>query len=328
MTRSLPAAIAAFEPALPLAVALSGGADSSALLLACARKWPGQVVAIHVHHGLQAAADGFEQHCSALCRQVSVPLIVCRVDARPARGESPEDAARVARYRAIDEAVRHADGAVRCPSVALAQHADDQVETMLLALSRGAGLPGLSAMPARRERAGICYHRPLLDVGAAQIRAWLREQGVTPVQDPMNSDAARVRNRIRMWVLPALEAAFGQFRDTFARSARHAAQAQQLLDAMAQDDLQHGVAGAGHGLSMAALRRLPAARQANVLRYWLRTAHGVSPSDAQLRELQAQVAACATRGHRIRIKVGRGLVVREGDGLDWYNGAPDRTLGG
>lgn len=174
MTRSLPDAVAAFAPELPLAVALSGGADSTALLLACARRWPEQVVAIHVHHGLQPAADDFERHNTALCQNLCVPLFVCRVDAHHAPGQSPEDAARTARYQAIDAAVRGADGSVRFPSVALAQHADDQVETMLLALSRGAGLPGLAAMPARRVRRGVVFHRPLLDVSAASIRAWLQ----------------------------------------------------------------------------------------------------------------------------------------------------------
>lgn len=326
MTRSLPDAIAAFEPVLPLAVALSGGADSTALLLACARKWPGQVLAIHVHHGLQAAASLFEQHCRVLCQRASVPLIVCRVDARHARGESPEDAARVARYRAIDAAVRDADGTLRYPSVALAQHADDQVETMLLALSRGAGLPGLAAMPSMRERAGIAYHRPLLEVAGAQVRSWLQEQGVTHVEDPTNSNEGLTRNRIRARVLPALDYAFAQFRDTFARSARHAAQAQRLLDALAREDLAQAMTVSGRRLSIAALRLLPQARQANLLRYWLRAVHAVAPSDAQLRELQRQLDACTTRGHRIRIKVARGLMVREGEALSWYNGPPDPTL--
>ena len=101
MTQSFEAALQAFAPALPLAVALSGGADSTALLLACARRWPGQVRAIHVHHGLQAAADGFEQHCIALCQRLDVPLVVQRLDARHAPGQSPEDAARQARYQPV-----------------------------------------------------------------------------------------------------------------------------------------------------------------------------------------------------------------------------------
>ena len=325
-TRSLPDAVAAFEPELPLAVALSGGADSTALLLACARRWPGEVVAIHVHHGLQAAADDFERHCAALCRDISVPLRVRHVDARHAAGESPEDAARMARYRAIDAAVRSDDGGILFPAVALAQHADDQVETMLLALSRGAGLPGLAAMPRRRVRHGVVFHRPLLDVSAASIRTWLKAQGVAHVDDPMNADEALTRNRIRARLLPALELAFPQFRETFSRSARHAAQAQQLLDALAAEDLLRVKTAAG--VSIAALQAMDGARQANLLRHWLRLAHGVSASAAQLRELQQQISACTTRGHQIRIKVAGGFVVRSAADLSWYNGRPDSTLTG
>lgn len=326
MTRSLPDAVAAFEPQLPLAIALSGGADSTALLLACARRWPGQVVAVHVHHGLQSAADDFEQHCVWLCHDISVPLIVRRVDARHAVGDSPEDAARIARYRAIDDAVHGDSGVILFPSVALAQHADDQVETMLLALSRGAGLPGLAAMPQRRVRQGVVFHRPLLDVSAASIRAWLKAQGVAHVDDPTNADEGLTRNRIRARLLPALELAFPQFRETFARSARHAAQAQQLLDAVAAEDLVRVAVDAG--VSIAALQAMDGARQANVLRHWLRQAHGVAASAAQLRELQEQIGACTTRGHQISIKVAGGFVVRTGAHLSWYNGRPDPTLTG
>jgi tRNA(Ile)-lysidine synthase len=326
LTRSLPDAVTAFAPQLPLAVALSGGADSTALLLACVRRWPGQVVAIHVHHGLQAAADGFEQHCAALCQRLDIPLIVRRVDARNAPGDSPEDAARIARYQALDAAVRDDDGAIRYPSVALAQHADDQVETMLLALSRGAGLPGLAAMPACRMRKDVAFHRPLLEVSAAAIRAWLQAQDERHVEDPTNADEGLTRNRIRARLLPALEQVFPQFRDTFARSARHAAQAQQLLDAIAAEDLARMVTDGG--LPIAALQMLDDARQANLLRHWLRQVHGAAASAAQMRELQDQIRACTTRGHRIRIKVGAGFVERQRARLCWYNGRPDPTLTG
>lgn len=315
--------MAGFAPALPLAVAFSGGADSTALLLACARRWPGQLVAIHVHHGLQQAADAFERHCAMLCRQLDVPLIVRRVDARHGTGESPEEVARMLRYDALDAAVRGADGSIGYPSVALAQHADDQVETMLLALSRGAGLPGLAAMPAQRDIRGVTYHRPLLGVRAADLRNWLASQGVPHVEDPSNSDESLTRNRIRARLLPALEAAFPQFRETFARSARHVAQAQQLLDALAQADLER-VAEPG-GLPIEALRALAQERQANLLRHWLRSRHGVAPSAVQLRELQSQIAACTTRGHRIDIRVSSGFARRRGALLCWYNGRPEPT---
>lgn len=313
MTRPLAQALQDFQPGLPLAVAYSGGADSTALLLACARRWPGQVSAIHIHHGLQAAADTFEQHCRKVCDRLGVPLQVLRVDARPTPGQSPEDAARSARYAALRHCADTAQPPIRY--IALAQHADDQVETLLLALSRGAGLPGLSAMPAQWVRDGIRYYRPWLAVSGAELRDWLREQGQDWVEDPSNADEQYTRNRIRARLLPALEAAFPQFRDTFARSAEHAAQAQRLLDELAAEDL----ARVGTPPRLVPLRALSRDRQANLLRHWLKVRHATAPSAAQLQELLDQVAACSTRGHRIRLKVGAGLVERQGQVLTWYN---------
>ena len=307
-------AVAAFEPGLPVSVALSGGADSTALLLACARRWPGKVRGLHVHHGLQSAADDFEAHCRALCGRLSVPLLVKRVDARHASGESPEDAARRSRYAALAEMA----GEAGVQDIALGHHADDQVETLLLALSRGAGLAGLSAMPAQALRGGLHYHRPFLELPGADIREWLRGQGEAWIEDPSNSDSRYTRNRIRGLVLPALGQAFPQFRTTFSRSAAHAAQAQALLVELAEQDL----AGIGVPPSIKALQGLSRPRQANVLRHWLLRTHGCTPSAAQLEELLDQLDACRTRGHRLHIKVGGGSVRREEGVLDWYNDGP------
>ncbi len=126
---------------------------------------------------------------------------------------------------------------------------------MLLALSRGAGLPGLAAMPQRFQRHGMQFERPLLGTSGAAIRAWLAEQGVSFIDDPTNADTAFTRNRIRHELLPALEKAFPQFRDTFARSARHAAQAQELLAALAADDLAVVGNATGHPGTAQALPR-------------------------------------------------------------------------
>lgn len=300
-------ALAGLQLPLPLAVAYSGGADSTVLLLAAAQRWPGQVHAIHVHHGLQDAADAFEQHCRDVCVALGVPLRVRRVSARPAPGESPEDAARVARYAALARAARDAG----LQAVLLGQHADDQVETLLLALSRGAGLPGLAAMPPVFQRDGVPFVRPLLALGAKVIRAWVAEHRIAVVEDPTNADTGFTRNRIRHLLLPALEEAFPHYRETFARSARHAAQAQELLEGVAVEDL----ARMGGVPAITALQQLAQARQANVLRHWLRTAHAASASTAQLEELLDQVADCTTRGHKIRIKVGEGFVERQGERL-------------
>lgn len=302
-------ALAGLQLPLPLAVAYSGGADSTVLLLAAAQRWPGQVHAIHVHHGLQDAADAFEQHCSAMCERLGVPLHVRRVAARNAPGESPEDAARNARYRAL----AHAASDAGLQAVLLGQHADDQVETLLLALSRGAGLPGLAAMPPVFRREGMVFVRPLLALPARAIREWIAEQGIAAIDDPTNADTAFTRNRIRHLLLPALQEAFPHYRETFARSARHAAQAQELLEGVAAEDL----ARMGGVPAITALQVLPRARQGNVLRHWLRTAHGASASAAQLEELLDQVADCTTRGHRIRIRVGSGFVERQGERLQY-----------
>nr|MDP2192417.1 tRNA lysidine(34) synthetase TilS [Rhodoferax sp.] len=317
MTATLTDAISAFKPALPLAVAFSGGADSTALLLACAEKWPGQVHAVHIHHGVQAAADDFERHCRAFCAQLQVPLTVRRVDGRHAPGQSPEDAARRARYMAFGAVALEEYEKLAIKNIAIAQHADDQVETLLLALSRGSGLPGLSAMPSSWVRKGLTYHRPLLRVRASDIRAWLAGRGVAWMDDPTNVDQQFTRNRIRARLLPALEAIFPQFRDTFARSAAHAAQAQALLLELAVQDL----ALIGAPPVIASLQRLSRPRQANLLRHWLDSAFHVVPSAAQLAELLDQIAVCTTRGHQIRIKVGTGFCERRGTVLHWYNPA-------
>jgi tRNA(Ile)-lysidine synthase len=304
MPQTFPGAIAAFAPRLPLAIAYSGGADSTALLAACARRWPGQVVAVHINHGLQSAAGDFETHCAKACEAWGVALHVERVDAGHASGDSPEDAARRARY----EALQRVAAREKMATVALAQHADDQVETLLLALSRGAGLAGLAGMRPAWQRDGIDYRRPLIDVGAADIRAWLREQGIAWIDDPTNASGQFTRNRIRSRLLPALAEAFPSYRDTFARSARHAAQAQALLEEVAAADLER----TGMPPAIEALRAMTRMRQANVLRHWLKSSYAQQPNTAQLDELLDQLAACATRGHRIDIKVGTGFVRREG----------------
>ena len=288
---------------LPLGVAYSGGADSTALLLAAAGRWPGQVQAIHIHHGLQAAADDFVRVCESVCAKAGVPLHVVQIDARHSAGESPEDAARRARYAALAAAAL----AQGMEGVLLGQHADDQVETLLLALSRGAGLPGLSAMPVQFERGGVMFYRPLLQTPSAVLRQWLVQQQIPFVDDPSNTDERYTRNRIRARLLPVLAQVFPQFRATFARSARHAAQAQAVLIEVAAQDL----VAIGTPPAIKALQALSAPRQANVLRHWLLLQHA-TPSAAQLAQLLHQIAACSTRGHQIHLKVAEGHVTRLG----------------
>jgi len=233
-------------------------------------------------------------------------------------GDNLEQTARRARYEAFAAMARSDSTLGTVRSIALGHHADDQVETLLLALSRGAGLPGLAAMPAHARRHGLDIHRPLLGVPGAAIREWLRGVDLPWIEDPSNGDERYTRNRIRAVLLPALEQAFPQFRSTFARSIGHAAQAQQLLGELAAQDL----AAVGDPPRIAGLQALSRARQANVLRHWLMQAHGCAPSAAQLEQLLDQLRACTTRGHRIHLKVGSGHIERQGDRLHWYNFRP------
>ena len=313
------------------AVAYSGGADSTALLLMLVEQNPGQVQAIHIHHGLQTAADDFAAHCTAFCAALGVPLHVVHVNASAATGQSPEDAARRARYAALSGKVRDINEALdqqirareAIKTVAIAQHADDQIETLLLALSRGAGLPGLSAMPAQWQRDGVEFVRPLLGTSALEIRSWLASKGLTArqpgsanigqgwVEDPTNLETQFTRNRIRHDLIPVLDKAFPQFRQTFARSAAHAAAAQSLLAQVAIEDIEK----TGNPPRIVALQDLSSERQANALRHWLKSTYQVSPGTAQLTELQSQIANCTDRGKQLHIKVASGYVERTGDVL-------------
>jgi tRNA(Ile)-lysidine synthase len=313
-----------------LMVAASAGVDSTALLHAAAVALPGRVCAVHINHGLQAAAADFEAHVSRQCAHLNVPLLRLCASVQVQPGQSTEDAARRSRYEALavawqaictkneplpseewtSFAIKNGvfEGAwagVRKPvAVALAQHADDQLETVLLALSRGGGVAGLAGMPARFERHGVAFVRPWLSASRADIEAYAQEHALTWVDDPTNADVHFTRNRIRAQVVPALLAAFPQARQTFARSAGHAGQAAELLAELAEQDLQ----AVGNPPALKALQTLSTARQANVVRHWLRTDHQTQASTAQLQELLAQIECATTRGHRIHIKVGKGFV--------------------
>jgi tRNA(Ile)-lysidine synthase len=298
-----------------LGVAYSGGADSTALLLAAAKRWPGRVQALHVNHGMQEAAVDFEQHCLQFCDRQGIAIRVAQLRVRPDPGESPEDAARSARYCSL--ALLSSELAIE--NVLLAQHADDQLETMILALSRGAGLPGLSGMADSFTRHGVRFHRPILDQYALALRQWLGVTGVPFIEDPSNANTALTRNRIRHVLMPTLVQAFPACRETFARTARHAAQAQELLRDLATIDASL----TGLPPLIAVLQTLSEARQANVLRYWLYSVYAVAPSAAQLAELLKQLAACQTRGHRLRLKVATGYVIRSANTLQYLpEGAP------
>lgn len=287
-----------------IAIAFSGGLDSSVLLDAAVRKaGAARLVALHVHHGLSPNADQWLAHCEATARAYGVAfdarrVTLARVDAAGAMGV--EAAAREARYHALD-AMCEAHGA---RSLWLAQHADDQAETVLLQWLRGAGLAGLAAMAPAREMAGAASRvRPLLNVLRAQLERYARAYHLHWVEDESNADTRYARNALRHDVLPALSAHFPGFRDALARTATHAASAQRLLDDLAQIDLRaadHDDAGT---LSHAGLVALDDARALNLLRYWMRSLGLPAASTARLADALRQLREIAREGegHALRV---------------------------
>ncbi|GAB4087695.1 tRNA lysidine(34) synthetase [Hydrogenophaga soli] len=298
----------------PLVVAFSGGADSTALLHVAQRCWPGAVHAVHINHGLQAAAADFERHCQQVCSAWGLPLRVVRPCVRVSPGDSVEAVAREHRYTALTEAARD----LNASGVWMAHHADDQLETLLLALSRGAGVPGLAAMPSSWVLDGVRFGRPWLALPGAALKSHVEAHGLPHIVDPTNADLRFTRNRIRLQVLPVLREVFPSMAQTVSRTARHCAQASRLLDALAADDLL----AAGEPPRLRALQALPSDRLANALRLWLRRCSAKGPSAAQLDQLMKQVLAATTRGHRLELRVAQGRVCRVGDGLKYV---PDAT---
>lgn len=259
-----------------LCVAYSGGADSTALLaaLAALRARCGfSLRAIHINHQLQPQAHGMAAAALRLGRQLGVPCVAVRVKVRVPQGASIEAAARTARYTALH--ARLAPG----EWLLLAQHREDQFETVLLQWLRGAGIAGLAAMP---EVAGSLV-RPLLDVTRAALRDYLRRQGLTWREDPSNADERFDRNYLRRRVTPLIEARWPAASVTIARSARLAAEAQQLLETLADQALRD--ARDGTALQVTVLRRLKPAACRNVLRRWLVRLDLPLPDQRRLQEL-------------------------------------------
>ncbi len=271
LEQKLLAALQPWRGAPAWCVALSGGLDSTVLLhlLAGLRSREALPVlsAIHVHHGLQAAADAWPTHCQALCDRLGVPLQIefVRVDT----WSSLERAAREARYAAL--AGRLAAGEL----LLTGQHRDDQAETLLFRLLRGAGVRGLAAMPAFRPLGKGTLLRPLLDVSRAELERYARDQQLSWIEDPSNTDTTLARNFLRHEVLPALARHWPAAGANLARTAGHMSEAQQLLSELAEQDLataagEHAFSWLGlPSLALAPLQELSESRQRNALRHWL-----------------------------------------------------------
>ncbi|MCL4747407.1 MAG: tRNA lysidine(34) synthetase TilS, partial [Burkholderiaceae bacterium] len=280
---SVERALAALAPAR-LVVAFSGGLDSTVLLHAAARVLGAdRIVAAHVHHGLQAAADAWPAHCAREARALGVAYRCLRLAPAPASGANLEAWAREQRYRALARLARRV-GAV---AILTAHHADDQVETMLMRLARGTGIDGLSGIAARATLGGATVIRPLLDLPRACLAEHARIYGLRWIEDPSNRDLGRTRNAIRHRVLPALEAAVPGLSAALLAALPRIRAARDAQDASAQQDLARARSGAG--LDRRALAGLSLERRHAALRAWLRSQGLRMPGVARLREIDRQL---------------------------------------
>ncbi|MDB5804684.1 MAG: tRNA-Ile-lysidine synthase [Betaproteobacteria bacterium] len=288
MRESLRTAAAQLGRSPVFCAGFSGGLDSTVLLdlLAPLCKQEGHALrALHVHHGLSPNADAWERHCAAVCAALRVPLQVAHVVVNRAPRTSLEEEARRARHAAFAD--------VSADVIVLAHHADDQAETVLLQLLRGAGPKGLAGMPPLKSLgpgAATWLQRPLLDFPRTDLLDYAQVRGLQWIEDESNQDDRLKRNFLRNQVAPLLRAGFPAPAQTLARAARHQAEAAQLLDALADLDLAQAAAGAATEvqtlevavLVVETLKQHDDTRLKNALRRWLDRAGLRQPSAARL----------------------------------------------
>ena len=254
-------------------VAYSGGLDSH-VLLHCFKQLGVAMRAVHVHHGLQADADDWVDHCQQSCDQLGVQLDTLYVDAQPKAGDSPEEAARNARYQALHQNLNKGDCLVT------AQHKDDQAETLLLQLFRTASTAGLSAMPASKTFGQHVHIRPLLSFSRQEIEAYARENSLQWVEDPSNQDTSYDRNFLRKEILPLLQQRWPEVSTQLATVAELQSNNMRVLEDMAAIDLANAITTTQtqsktfvyrviSSLSIKRLRQLSSPRLLNLLRYWI-----------------------------------------------------------
>jgi tRNA(Ile)-lysidine synthase len=280
-----------------VAVAASGGRDSTALLHCTARACTElgvQVHALHVHHGLQAAADSWWGQLHAQCRRwarngLPVHFHGHRLTSSPPAGDSVEAWARRERYRALGELAAQAG----CAVVLLAHHRRDQAETLLLQALRGGGPAGLAAMPKSAQRAGITWARPWLGQPREVIEAYVRRHRLSFVDDPSNADPRFARNRLRAAVWPTLVQAFPDAESSLVHAAARAQEAAACLAELAAGDLGAAARQGGAVLGMAALLALSPPRRALLLRSWLAGVLDAPVPDSLVQRLVDELPATA-----------------------------------
>ncbi|QGN40455.1 tRNA lysidine(34) synthetase TilS [Klebsiella oxytoca] len=308
------------QPYRHFLVAFSGGLDSSVLLYRLVR-WREQdtsiqLRAIHIHHGLSANADDWVAHCRRICQQWQVPLLVERVVLAD-EGLGIEAHARQARYRAFRAALTPGEVLVT------AQHLDDQCETFLLALKRGSGPTGLSAMAGESDFAGTKLLRPLLNESRDSLHQWAMDHQLTWIEDESNQDDAYDRNFLRLRIVPQLSARWPHFAEAVARSASLCGEQEQLLDEMLAAELATLVAEDG-SLTIAPLTTMSAPRRAALLRRWLAGLNAPMPSREVPERIWREVAQAREDAFPC-LRLGQFTVRRYQQRLYWVKFIPGQS---
>jgi tRNA(Ile)-lysidine synthase len=279
--QSLGSALAAHLPRAfggKFCVAFSGGVDSSVLLHALTElravnpEW--RIRAIHIDHQLQSTSGDWAARCQRVAANLGIELLIERVVVARNDDQGLEAAARNARYAVFRRELQHGE------VLLTAHHADDQVETLLLALMRGSGVQGLAAMPPAKPFSRGWHLRPLLNVTRHDLDAWASNKGIDAIMDPSNALLRHDRNYLRHEVLPALRKRWPAVADSIVRSTGHLGEALGLLEELAVSDLK--VCAVKRCLNVEALRTLSIARRRNLLRYWLRSRGLPLPSTRKL----------------------------------------------
>lgn len=277
--------IAKLQSAKRILVAYSGGLDSSVLLHHLQQQFNQAIIAIHINHSLSEHAQQWQRHCAEFCQQFDIKFLTKTINLPDNSGESLEALARDARYSIFAELMQKGDVLVT------GHHQDDQAETLLLQLCRGAGIKGLAAMPVEKAFAAGFLLRPLLDYSREQLVAYAQQNNLTYITDESNFDTNFDRNFLRHEIVPKLKQKWSAVNKTLARTAKHAAETQTLLDQLAAQDLVQSQVDINQ-LDITALTTLSVVRQKNVLRYWISRQQQPLPSEVVLQQvLQACHAA-------------------------------------
>lgn len=271
-------------------IALSGGLDSCVLLNLCARlrhALPFEFHAVHVHHGLSCHADQWVQQCAELCNAFQIPFHLHHLDIQLAAGDSLEEQARQWRYQVFKDLLQEQD------LLLTAHHQDDQAETVLLQLMRGAGPKGLAAMPSIKHFAKGWHGRPLLHYSRRQLMVYANEHELSWCEDESNENRNFTRNFIRHDVMPVLKSRWPAAESVLARSAAHCAETQTLLEDAAREKLTSVAGSRPNTLSAAKLNAMSAEWQRQLLRVWILQRGFLLPDTDKLLTLQTSVLQSA-----------------------------------